>query len=600
MVNGPSLLKVDGDISVSWNDSSGFSASDLFQQSLADVKIIWEDIQLENYARLFNLSHPLKGKFSGRMTLAGTIDNPKGLVQLNGRDLAYYKFNSDSLMLAGHFNRDSLVIDQAALDVNETDFQAKGWQLMNFNLSNIDSIFLNRPFEMEIRSKDDRIAFLGSFFDQVERIDGPFETAFVLAGTFEKAALVSGYFKMNDGRLILSRVRNPIINIEIDATVDSSLMTIHSLNGYAAKETDFWEDAYSVVKRFFRLFTGETQREGTFSGEGTIDLHNIYHPKINLALNTYNLYLDYFIENTNFVISSSNLLVQGRDTISVSGDITINEGAFLVDVNKLQKNIYLKRPALVDPRPLIWNLGLTIPGNFIISSSKLDLLNNFSFEIMGDFRSIQEVNEPAMELTGHMEIISGKYGSWGQNFTISSGSISLTDPRVINPDINITAEKKSGEYFIELVLSGTLDKLKQEVQVRSSDGTYLSNLSDQEILTLVSLGQRQIDVAGAGGQVLSTSVETAVERGAEVLTGLDKVEIGSGTGGSLLDMQAMKLNRGVENASVSLGKYLTSNLYMEYTGVFGTNSVPTPALTWRPGNQIGLEYRINKRLVGRE
>ena len=59
-------------------------------------------------------------------------------------------------------------------------------------------------------------------------------------------------------------------------------------------------------------------------------------------------------------------------------------------------------------------------------------------------------------------------------------------------------------------------------------------------------------------------------------------------------MQSIKLNRGIENASVSIGKYLSSNLYMEYTGVFGSNTVPTPSLNWQPGNQIGLEYRINK------
>ena len=594
MTNGAAMLEVDGDVALAWKDSSNSGAAGLINQSLADVKIIWKNIRLEDYAPFFNLSRPLKGNISGQMDLAGTINRPRGKLALQGRNMLYDKFMSDSLSLFGHFNSDSLVLDRFALDLNETDFAGRGWQLINFNLTSIDSIIQDRPFELAVTSQGDRITFLGNILDQVERLEGAFEASFLLSGTWQKASLVSGYFKMDDGRLLLSRIRNPITNVEIDATIDSSMMVIHSISGYAGKETDFWEDAYGLVKRFFRLFTGETSREGTMSGEGTIDLSNIYHPRFDLSFNTYFLYLDYFVENTNFVISTDDLHVQGGDTISVTGDITLNEGAYLVDIDKLRKNIYLTRPTLKEPRPLVWNLSINIPGNFLISSSKLDLLNNFSFEILGNFRSIQEVDEASMELTGHMEIISGKYGSWGQNFTIASGSISFSDPKVINPDINIRAEKKSGDYFVEIILSGTLDKLNREVQVRSSDGTYLTNLSDQELLSLVSLGQRQIDLAGAGGQVISTSVETALERGAEALTGLDKVEIGSGSGGSLIDMQSMKLNRGIENASVSIGKYLSSNLYMEYTGVFGSNTVPTPSLNWQPGNQIGLEYRINK------
>jgi autotransporter translocation and assembly factor TamB len=56
----------------------------------------------------------------------------------------------------------------------------------------------------------------------------------------------------------------------------------------------------------------------------------------------------------------------------------------------------------------------------------------------------------------------------------------------------------------------------------------------------------------------------------------------------------MKLNEGIKDASVSLGKYLTSDLYVEYTGMFGSNAVPAPTVTWKPGNQFGIQYRINR------
>ena len=83
-----------------------------------------------------------------------------------------------------------------------------------------------------------------------------------------------------------------------------------------------------------------------------------------------------------------------------------------------------------------------------------------------------------------------------------------------------------------------------------------------------------------------------LERGAESATGLDKVEIKSEQG--LVDLQSMKLNSGLKDASISIGKYLSSSLYLEYKSKLGGGMIPAPKLSWEPGNQLGLEYRINK------
>ena len=394
--------------------------------------------------------------------------------------------------------------------------------------------------------------------------------------------------------MTLSRIRNPITDLSIDARIDSSKLVFNALSGYSKKESDFWDDVIGVVDRLFRTLRGETRREGGLNGEGYILLDDLKHPQINLSLDAYKLYLDYFVENTDMVITTDNLHVFGRDTIAIEGNVTIEEGNYIVDLDKVKKNIYLANSEVKENRPITWNLDIIIPGNFNISSSDLDLLNNFKFEIMGDLRTIQEADEPTSNLTGHLEIISGKYGSWGQNFGIKTGTLDFTDPNVINPEINISAEKRTGDYIVEINLTGSLNELVQQVQVKDINGNYLTNLSDQEILSLVSLGTIDFNVANAGGHLIGTSVETALERGAETLTGLDKVDISSSKGGNLIDLQTMKLNEGLKDASVSLGKYLTSDLYVEYTGVFGANAVPAPTVTWQPGNQFGIQYRINK------
>ncbi|MCK4559080.1 MAG: translocation/assembly module TamB domain-containing protein [Calditrichia bacterium] len=594
MSYGTSTLDVDGDIAVSWKSTGETGQLNILQESFADIRIYWKNLRLENYFVPLKLPKPPKGNVSGHLFLEGTIIDPKGQLTLIAENISYNKFKSDSLYLRARFNRDSLIVEQLDFDLNDTDLSGTGWHLLNLDIANMDSIFTGYPFQLNLVSKDDQINFIGNFLDQVERIEGPYEAAFTIGGTLERPALVDGYFRMEDGQMILSRIRNPITELEIDATIDSSILVINSLSAYANKETDFWDDVIGVVNSLFRIFRGETRREGGLYGDGYIILEDLTHPKIDLSLNAYKLYLDYFVENTNFIITTNDLHIFGRDTIAIEGSVTIEEGNYIVDLDKVKKNIYLASTKVEQTRPMTWNLDLSIPGNFNITSSQLDLLNNFKFEIMGDLRTIQEANAPNMDLTGHLEIISGKYGSWGQNFGIKTGTIDFTDPKVINPDIDISAEKRTGDYIVELNLSGNLDKLVQHVQVKDINGNYLTNLTDQEVLSLVSLGTIDFNVANAGGHLIGTSVETAIERGTEALTGLDKVEISSSKGGNLIDIQSMKLNEGIKDASVSLGKYLTSDLYVEYTGMFGSSAVPAPTVTWNPGNQLGIQYRINK------
>ena len=94
--------------------------------------------------------------------------------------------------------------------------------------------------------------------------------------------------------MTLSRIRSPLTELEIDATIENSILEINSLSAYSNKDTDFWDDAMGVVNSLFRAFRGETRREGALYGEGKINLEDLTHPQIDLSLNTYKLYLDYF------------------------------------------------------------------------------------------------------------------------------------------------------------------------------------------------------------------------------------------------------------------------------------------------------------------
>jgi hypothetical protein len=595
MLQGDSRIELDGDVAMSIG-LEGKKSVNILEESLADLKITWENINLNNYGSLLNLTRPLKGKISGDLGLAGTLTNPEGEINIYGDDITYDKFIADSLIITGKFKNDSLILEYLSADLNETTIEGDGLLLMQMDFTNPDTMISKRPFVLNLRSIDDKIEFIQFLNDQVERITGQFELDLQINGTLEKPALHRGFIKLNDGELELSRVRNRLLDVKIDAEIENNLMTIKTFSAQAVKKKDFLQKTYGLIKRLFRLFGGSFKPEGVVDIDGTIRFKDLLHPELNLSMDMYQLYVDYFIENTELVISCNDLKISGRDTINLAGSLDIDEGAYIVDLAKLQKNIYLSETSAGEVRTLAWNLDLSLPGNFMISSSKLDLVNNFQFEISGDIRSIQEPHNPSMGLTGSMEILTGKYGSWGQDFEIQSGTIKFINPEQINPEIDILAEKRSRGHIFELSILGNLEKQQLNLQVKDENHNYL-NYSMSDKITLLSLGTttsnlQPADFATARHDVITTSVETAIGRGMESITGLDRVEVDLES--KVVDLESTKLNDGLSDASISFGKYLTSNLYLEYKSQLGEGTIPAPKLSWAPGNQISLEYRFNK------
>jgi len=596
MVYDSTTVELDGDITIEFGDSKGEKGLTLLEKSTADVNLTWNNIDLRKYRSVLGVPRLSGGMVSGRLALLGTLNDPVGSIILRGNDIGYEKFHADSVVSYFRFTRDTLMLENMSLILNDTDIEADGWLGTKLDFTQPDSNYADRPFELNIHSEDDTLAFIGFLTDQVERLRGPFIMDITLAGTLSDPVLKSGKLSVDNGVLELTRVMNPITNVNIEATINDGRMEIERFEGYAARDKDFWDQLFSIPGRIIELFGGQTTPEGVVSGEGTITFDRITHPYIDLTFDMNRLYINYFVENTQLLVSSDALHVTGRDTIKVSGDLDIG-GKFVVDLQTLKRNIYLSGTEIKgQERNLTWDLKINIPGNFIITSSAFDLANNFQLDIIGEIHSVKAASDRNMGLTGFLNTNSGRYRSWGQNFEVKSGNILFNDPNVINPDIEILAEKISREMTFELTIRGNLERQQVDLQVKDENDQYL-NYTNSDKITLLSLGTTAdqlsaADLTTAGEDVIKTSVETAFSHGAETLTGLDKVEVDMS--GSLVDLQTMKLNNGLKDASLLLGKYVFSNLYLEYRSQFGSGTIPAPKLSWEPGNQIGLKYRINK------
>ncbi len=404
---------------------------------------------------------------------------------------------------------------------------------------------------------------------------------------------------MEKGKILLSRVKDPIEDVQVDVEIEDNILTINTFNGKSEQKQDLLQTAFSYVRKLWSWFLPKEKKKGTLIVDGTIDLENIMRPGINLDIKMNQFFVDYFVENTKLLVTTKNLRISGQDTVSVSGKLVLPSGEYVVNLEQMQKNIYLQKPSTGVSKPYIsMNLEIEIPGNFVITSSALDLQNNFKIVMRGNLQASREAGSDNMSLIGLMETESGKFTSFNQSFNVTSGSIDFNNPLRINPDLNIVTRKNLKDKTFDLIISGNLESIQQNIIVRDSRGAEL-NLSQQDKIALLTLGadlsmvssKTDSTMRGVGEDIASNVVLTAAERGVEELTGLDKVEISSSD--KFLDLQKLKLNNGLAQASISFGKYLTSDLYIEYRTQFGSG-VPTPKLSWDAGNRITLQYRLNK------
>ena len=595
MQNGNTEIRAGGSLQLPL-DASRAEETDL-EKAAADFNMTWQQINLADYAPLLHLKQKISGLTSGRIQVSGNAAHPQIAFNTGLNDFSFDNFELDSTQVFGQYNDGYFLLDSLSGVLNRSSFALRGWMKYPLSLTHPDTNFLNKPLHLALRSRDNQISFIGLLNDQVESIQGKYDLKLEIGGTAEEPALTSGFIKMSDGQLVLSRIRDPLKEVQLDLDIDHSVLYMNQFSARSEREKDLLEQGMQWLQALIP-WSNKKWKDGFLEVDGTVSTANLLKPRVELNIRMDGFYIDYFVENAALTLSTNNLTIHGQDTLRVTGDLLIPRGTFEVDLSKMSKNAYLSSASLTQSPPFTaLNLGIEIPGNFVVSSSPLDLANNFKISLLGNLHVIMEPPSDAVQIAGHMETVSGKYASWNQNFDIQNGTIDFKNPKEINPEVNLLAVKKIGNRMFEVSVTGPMDDMDQNIRVTENDQELdMSYLDKIALLTLgADLGQitTQTDstLRNVGEQVATTSVLTAVERSAEKYGGLDKVEINSSE--SILDLERMRLNNGLQDASISFGKYLTSDLYVEYKTQFG-GDFPTPKLSWDAGNRLGLQYRINR------
>ncbi|MBU1356371.1 MAG: translocation/assembly module TamB domain-containing protein [Candidatus Edwardsbacteria bacterium] len=163
-------------------------------------------------------------------------------------------------------------------------------------------------------------------------------------------------------------------------------------------------------------------------------------------------------------------------------------------------------------------------------------------------------------LSGRLETIQGVYRFLDRRFDITEGQLTFTNAVVINPELNLAAQTELNDEARTKVFLKVGGSALQPKLAFSSE----PSMPEQDILTMLSVGMK---IEGDGNGDLGDQV---LNRTTDVLSNMLGGMIQKKTG--LVDVIKMKTSTGQEKgAEVTLGKYVTKNVFVSYTRGFAAN-----------------------------
>jgi translocation and assembly module TamB len=239
--------------------------------------------------------------------------------------------------------------------------------------------------------------------------------------------------------------------------------------------------------------------------------------------------------------------------------------------------------------------GQGAPLPFLRADVKIELPRNVwvqapgtAVEMSGAIRVTKEREQPFI-LSGLIETVRGFASFYGKQFVIQQGQITFTGSPDINPVLNVTVTQQVTDYVVTVHVEGRARQ--PQIQFSSTP-----ELPQADILSLLILGKTTDKLTSSESNALSSQAQQLV---GNVIAGKLEQTLGKALG---LDTIAITAGDRLGNPGVSIGRYLTQDLYVSYGHDLGTSastgsvSGAAAANKGTSGNRVGLEYSITPSL----
>jgi len=210
--------------------------------------------------------------------------------------------------------------------------------------------------------------------------------------------------------------------------------------------------------------------------------------------------------------------------------------------------------------------------------------------LSGDIQ-IRSTAEQELIGTGEIRILSGTFSAYGQSLVIEEGRLVYRADPLDNPEIRVTASRRTGEITAGVRVSGRLTNPVISLYSNPS-------MNEEEILSYIVFGRPLVSLTSGEGMDLISAATAIGLQNSGLLTkslsstfGLDELHIDADAGG--------------ETLSLVVGKYLTPKLYLSY-GIGLLDTISTARIRYdlnskwslqaTSGEDVGVDifYRIDR------
>jgi translocation and assembly module TamB len=281
------------------------------------------------------------------------------------------------------------------------------------------------------------------------------------------------------------------------------------------------------------------------------------------------------------VLNGDFTLAGTRGNNTLTGRVVLLEGTYYKDV-RLNLLSAVGQPRRAEPVPATYELPpwMADIGLNVSLAHRYPLLvdNNLArLQVAPDLKLIGTPQRPV--ISGRAQVTEGEVIFRRKSFTIKRGVVDFINPYKIEPSLDIAAEAQIRQWLVTLNLSGTPDRLVFSLSSTPPE-------SESDILSLILLGRTSSELAGGQGgggqttrQMLATLVATAWGEDVKKTTGVDILEVETGTGAA---------DTSADTIQLTVGKRLSRRLPIKYEVQSGSEELVQRAVS---------EYRFLEHLL---
>ncbi len=501
------------------------------------LKLNGDAIDSRKIVELLNLKKTVHGQLDFDIKISGSLNFPEMAASLALNNVRFEQFTADRVAIDCNYTNRAVVLEKLAIT----------------RYGQLSEIALSVPIDLGMGPGAGKL------------LDQPMSGEIILRdiGTwafFPMAELLSVYEGKVDLSVKLSGTPfKPLLNGEM--TIANAKMVLRPFGMYLHKVQAFAHfNADSLV---IDNITASTENQGKVEIKRGEIILNKFIPSTMYFL----IVVDKApVRNIPFIEGNVNARIEIGGTVNyprIKGEVYANSALITLPFAPAEE----PPPPEGGAKPMDLDLSITGSQGIWLRNADADI------ELKIENLNVR-MQQNVLFLSGRLETIRGEYRFLDRRFDITEGQLIFTNAAVINPELNLSAQTDlSDEARTKVFLKVGGSALQPKLSFSSEP-----YMPEQDILTMLSAGMK------LEGESNGDLTEQVINRGADYLSNMLGGLIQKKTG--LVDVVKMKTYTGQEKgAQVTLGKYVTRNVFVSYTRGFAADL----------SDEFRAEYLFGKR-----